>query len=192
MHNARIPESGRQGMEAYKLGTIYPHIHSLYSSGAYEAFLERLRNGDMSTYYGEDDFPRARRVFEHWLKQIEWHSAKKAAVRREREKEREARRASDAAAGKSSDEGGGGRGLRGRSGGKSSGKRRGNSHRDVLPGGLHMQICLMYQLMPGPETRGAYELLKDKAEAGELKAAQEYTYYLDVLKEAKPDGLAVE
>ena len=179
-----------EGMEAYKLQTIYPHIHSLYSSGAYEAFLTRLRSGDMSTYYGEDDFPRARRVFEHWLKQIEWHSARKAAVRREREKEREARRAADVAAGKSEGgEGSGARGLRGRSGGKSGGKRRGDGHRDVLPGGLHMQICLKYQLMPGPETRAAYELLKDKADAGELQAAQEYTYYLDVLKAARPDGL---
>ena len=51
----------------------------------------------------------------------------------------------------------------------------------LLPGGLTVEVCKAWQLLPGPETHRAIEWLRARVASGALLSGQPYTYYLDVL-----------
>ena len=182
VHEARVPPPARKAMQEFKRSTIYPHIHQLYADGAYDEFLQRLRSPENGYDYVDEDYERVRRVHAAWDADL----AEKIAKRKQRRQEKREKRAlegSDSGFGRKPG-GGGGRGGRG--------GRGGGGHKDLLPGGLHVQICKEYQMMPGPETLGALVLLREKVEIGELEAGADYGVYLEALKKARPEGLDID
>lgn len=177
-YEARLPAAARTAMQDFKTAVIYPHIHALYCEGAYDDFLSRLREPEYGYEYGEEDYERARRVFAVWEGEIAEKVARRKEIRRQkRAEQRESNRGL-----------GGGRGDRG--GGRGKGGQQ--QHKDLLPGGLHMQICKEYQLMPGPETLGALVLLREQVERGALEPGEEYGVYLEALKSLRPEGITVD
>ena len=60
-------------------------------------------------------------------------------------------------------------------------KYRGKRIPEPLPGGLYVEICKRHQILPGPQATRAIELLRTKAERGELVSGQHWDYYLDAL-----------
>ena len=164
-------------MDAFKEETLYPHVHGLYAAGAYDDFLAELRRerGQGFVQYADDDFARLRRVHDAWKAGLPAVVERRRAIRQKMREEREEREERAARDGGKGGEGGGGGG-----GGRRGGKR---GRRDrLLPGGLLVQICKEYQLLPCPATHQAMAALRAKADQGLLPPGEAHSFYLDALK----------
>ena len=170
-YEARVPNEAREAMEAFKADCIYPHIHSLYQDGAYEQFLSELREGNYTKVYDQGDYEKLRRVHQAWKVHVK-------GLAERRRIERAERRAARAAAEEEE--------KKGEAKEKPSGpykKSLGRRVPESLPGGLYVEVCKQYQMMPGPATHRAMELLRGKAARGEVPPGEPYQYYLDKLEE---------
>ena len=175
-YEARLPADAREAMETFKREVLYPHIHELYADGAYDLFLERLRAEPEPHHdsYRAEDYERLRRVHAAWKDELQVKVERRAEMRRQKREALQAERDQAMAKGEP----------------LPTGKpKKSRGHRDVLPGGLHVQICKEYQVMPGPETHAALETLRTMANAGELPSGEHYDIYLKALRSVRPDGL---
>ena len=191
-YEARLSPATREVMEAFKMATLYPHIHQLYAAGAYEHFLAELRSGNFTKQLGAESYEALRVVHaahrEHVMELAQQRREQRAARRAAYHQEQQMGEASSA----DSSDGGGGSGA-GASGGapqllRDGGQGGGNQRRprkapkeSELPGGMLVQICVARQQRPGPETHRVHQLLKDKVKSGELEPNQPYEYYFDAL-----------
>ena len=185
-HTARLPDASRDRMQSFKRDVVYPHIHELYADGAYDAFLKHLHSGELATGPRSDpagrrdpEFERLRRVHASWLRQMEESNLQRQEERRCKREQRALQDAEARAA--ASDDGVAGK--------VADSKSKQRLHKSLLPGGMHVQICVQYQCLPGPQTHQAMTLLKSMVEAGQLNQAEPYSYYLKALQEAMPEGL---
>ncbi|KAL3929583.1 MAG: hypothetical protein SGPRY_001899 [Prymnesium sp.] len=67
-YEAQLPPGSRAEMDRFKSDVIYPHIHSLVSSGSlFDAFLSNLvHNEGYEQHYSPEDYQRLRRVSNAW------------------------------------------------------------------------------------------------------------------------------
>ena len=172
-YEARVPPVARDSMERFKEEVIYPHVHELYQQGACDRFLDELRNGSYTRHYDESDYARLRKANAAWQLEVRSRAEKKRA-------ERALRRAERDSTGGAAEAGGADLGT--------FNKKLGRRVVETLPGGLYVEVCRRYQIMPGPAAQRAMEVLRAKAARGELRPAEHWDYYLEALEaEGLPD-----
>ena len=61
--------------------------------------------------------------------------------------------------------------------------RRRRDKKEMLPGGLMLEVCRALQELPGPRSSSAMEWIRSQVEAGVLRRAESFAYYLEALEE---------